>query len=154
MLSNPFLDLQSFSTLLDDGKFTLVPPSNIFSSAKAGEVYLLLPSIKLTASGETAIDAELTLYMSWFHNQFGSGGPIVIYPDADRRPFFTPFSPVEFTVVSDGISPLDSGILHFSLASASVLPHRVQADIKCLWSRGDMSVSTAQRARSGRYGGQ
>ncbi len=134
------LDLQSQDISVENGLFTIAPP-DIFTNCIAGDVFILMASFSITSEIESNQSATLTLINDYYTNHFGSASEIVIRPHNDNSCFYTVFSPLEFTVINDGVSPLDKNVLHLKLEFSSTPVDKIHVNSKCLWSKGSKILS-------------
>lgn len=135
MLSTNVFVTQVLTIDVSEQNFTLAVP-DIFSDAKSGDVFCFDLSLEMYSSvTENQGILRVSIVNSYTDNDFGSTQLIDLAQDPDRNPLFFRFTPVIFTVISDGINPLDKGVVHMrvDLLSGSVTDLNVV--VKAIWSQ-------------------
>lgn len=135
MLSTNVFTTQKLTIDVSDQDFTLAAP-DIFSGATSGDVFCFDLSLEISSPAPQNNGVlRVSIVNSYTDNEFSSTQIIDLAQDPDENPLFFRFTPVIFTVISDGVNPLDKGAVHMriDLLSGSVTNLNVVA--KAIWSQ-------------------
>lgn len=133
MLSKPVFTTQKLNIHSSDKSFVLAVP-NLFSSAVIGDVYLFDLSIELVASVSSQKGLlQVTIVNGYTQNGLGSSLLMNVTQDSETKPVFLRFSPVIFTVIEDGVNPLDQGVVHLAVEFVSGDVTDIEVTAKALW---------------------
>lgn len=135
MLSKPVFVTQMLNIPISSTTFELATP-DIFSDALAGDVYcydLSLEIVSINPSEKGIL--RISIVNSYTDNVLSSSEIVDTAQDPDMNPLFFRFAPVIFTVVTDGVNPLDNGNVHMRLDLLAGLVTEIQLTVKAIWSQ-------------------
>lgn len=134
-MNNTYYVTQSQQINVKNKSHTIATP-DIFGKTIAGDVFKLNLSLSLSEvslSEETSL--ELTLLNDYSLNKGGSVKYIIIKPESVNQPFFSDFSPIEYTVLENGVPPMDRNLVHIEIKVLKGNLSEVTLNSRSIWEK-------------------
>lgn len=134
-MENVYYVTESKEINLDQTLKTINPP-DIFSTSVKGDVFMLTLSLGvLNYNIEIDTLLKIELINSYHDNSGGSAQYLTIKPADGNLPVLINLSPVEYSVLQDGINPLDQKVVHIAINVVSGHLTKATMTTRSVWQK-------------------